>query len=289
MDSNKIETLLNKYFDGTTTLTEEDELLAYFAQDAAKIPVKLRHYQPQFQFFTQARSEKKLDVQFDKNLEKMIAIKEELTSPNLEVAQSDPIKTGPKNNEQAHKTKTIQIRRSSLYWMGGIAASLILVVASFYLGRMSVNNPVADSGTKSDQDAIQKMVQKEVQKIQAKLNESSASERLQAVKATTKTFKNENEQVIEVLIKTLNNDENQNVRLAAANALFVYKDNLRVRDALIVSISHQTDPVIKITMINMLLALKDKRVKEPIERILKNDKEIPKVVRETIQDNLKAL
>ncbi|OJJ20801.1 hypothetical protein BKI52_09460 [marine bacterium AO1-C] len=288
MDSNKIETLLDKYFDGTTTLTEEDELMAYFAQDEAKIPVKLRQYRPQFQFFTQARTEQKLDAQFDKNLEKMIAIKEDL-APNLEVAKSDLNDEVAEKGHQTQQTKTVQIRRSSLYWIGGIAASLVLMVASFYMGRMSVDNTVAGPGGTPDQNTIQEMVQKEVQKIQAKLNEPSASERLQAVKATTKTFKDQNDQVIEALIKTLNNDENQNVRLAAANALFVYKDNPRVRDALIVSISHQTDPVLKIAMVNMLLALKDKRAKEPIERILKNDTEIPKAVRETIQDNLKAL
>jgi uncharacterized protein (UPF0335 family) len=56
-----------------------------------------------------------------------------------------------------------------------------------------------------------------------------------------------------------------------------------------VSISHQTDPVVKIAMVNMLLALKDKRVIEPIERILKNDKEIPEKVKEVIQNNLRAI
>ena len=288
MDSNKIETLLNKYFDGTSTLTEEDELMAYFAQDEAKIPVKLRQYRPQFQFFTQARSEQKLDAQFDKNLEKMIAIKEDL-APNLGVATSDPKEDSLSNFDQAQQPRIVQIRRSSLYWIGGVAASFVLMMASFYLGRMSVDNTVASTTSKPDQNTIQQMVQQEVQKIQAKLNEPSASERLQAVKATTKTFKDQNDQVIEALIKTLNNDENQNVRLAAANALFVYKDNPRVRDALIVSISHQTDPVLKIAMVNMLLAMKDKRAKKPIERILENDKEIPESVRETIKDNLKAL
>lgn len=283
MDSNKIETLLEKYFEGATTLDEEDQLMAYFAQDEAKIPVKLRQYRPQFQFFTQAKAEQKLDAQFEKNLEKMITIKEDLTSPNLEVATSDQPST------ESQPTKTVQIKRSSLYWMGGIAASMLLMVASFYLGRMSVTPQLTDGGTDTSTNSIQKMVQKEVQKIQAQLKESSASERLQAVKATTKTFKDDNAQVIEALINTLNNDENQNVRLAAANALFVYKDNPRVRDALIVSISHQTDPVLKIAMVNMLLALKDKRAKEPIERILKSDKDIPTEVKETIQDNLKAL
>lgn len=279
MDSQKIETLLEKYYDGTTTLDEEALLTEYFTQDEQKIAVKLRQYRAQFQFFAQAQQETKLGDLFDKQLEKMIGMKDE---PNHidEVAPTSANQPSP---------KVVQIRRSSLQWGIGIAASLLLVVASFFAGRMSVNVPVMAQNNVQN-DTVQKQL-KEMQATLAKLKQPSASERLKAVKTTARTFTstNNNDQVIEALVNTLNNDENQNVRLAAANALFVYKDNPKVRNALIVSISHQTDPVVKIAMVNMLLALKDKRVKEPIERILKNDKEIPEKVKEVIQNNLRAI
>ncbi|EAY23828.1 HEAT repeat domain-containing protein [Microscilla marina] len=278
MDSQKIELLLEKYYKGDTTLKEESLLIEYFTQDEQKIPVQLRQYQVQFQFFAQAQSEAKLGDQFDKQLEKMIAMKED-TEPSNETAEVN------KNTAQLD-TGVVQIRRSSLQWGIGIAASLLLVVASFFAGRLSVETPKVAQNNQND--TVQKQLQ-EMQATLAKLKKPSASERLKAVKTTARNFTDNNDQAIDALINTLNSDENQNVRLAAANALFVYKDNPKVRNALIVSISHQTDPVVKIAMVNMLLALKDKRVKEPIERILKNDKEIPEKVKEVIQNNLKAI
>jgi hypothetical protein len=277
MDSQKIETLLEKYYDGTTTLDEEALLTEYFTQDEQKIAVKLRQYRAQFQFFAQAQQEAKLGDLFDKQLEKMIGMKDEPSHID-EVAPVSTKEPAP---------KVVQIRRSSLQWGVGIAASLLLVVASFFAGRMSVNVPTMAQNN-AQNDTVQKQL-KEMRATLAKLKQPSASERLKAVKTTARTFTNNNDQVIEALVNTLNNDENQNVRLAAANALFVYKDNPKVRNALIVSISHQTDPVVKIAMVYMLLALKDKRVKEPIERILKNDKEIPEKVKEVIQNNLRAI
>lgn len=287
MDSQKIEILLEKYYDAETTLEEEDVLMNYFAQDEDKIPVELQQYRAQFQFFAQAQNEQKLDDKFEKNLEKMFAIKEDAISPN---AESKPNVPPPETSNKQKDAQVVQIRRSSLNWMIGIAASLVLVVASFFLGRVSVNDqPIAAS---NKADTVQKQLN-ELKNTLAKLNKpsTSASERLQVVKTTAAAFKGEtgNDQIIDALVNTLNNDENQNVRLAAANALFVYKDNPKVRNALIVSISHQTDPMLKIAMVNMLLALKDKRVKEPIKRILESDKEIPKKVKEVIENNLKAI
>lgn len=283
MDLHKIETLLAKYYDGETMLEEEDILIAYFNQEESKIAVKLRQYRPQFQFFAKAKDDQELDDKFDKHLEKMVSIKEKLTASNERIALHKPAEAGDK----LRNTKIVQIRRSSLYWIGGIAASFVMVVASFFLGRISVDTPpVANIKGDSIRQEIQAL-----KKALVGLQKPLASDRLKAVKATSQTI-NESQgrdQVLDALINTLNNDENQNVRLAAANALFVYKDNPKVKNALIVSISHQTDPVLKIAMINMLLAMKDKRAVAPIERILKSDREIPKEVKETIQDNLKAL
>lgn len=283
MDLHKIETLLAKYYDGETTLEEEDILTAYFNQEESKIAVKLRQYRPQFQFFAKAKDDQELDGKFDKHLEKMISIKEKLTAPNEKIALHKHSKAGDK----PRNTKIVQIRRSSLYWIGGVAASFVMVVASFFLGRMSVDTPpVANIKGDSIRQEIQAL-----KKALVGLQKPLASDRLKAVKATSHTINEAQgrDQVLDALINTLNNDENQNVRLAAANALFVYKDNPKVKNALIVSISHQTDPVLKIAMINMLLAMKDKRAVAPIERILESDREIPKEVKETIQDNLKAL
>lgn len=55
MESHKIETLLEKYFEGTTTLAEENELKDYFS--ASKVTSELKQYQPLFAYFSQEKEQ----------------------------------------------------------------------------------------------------------------------------------------------------------------------------------------------------------------------------------------
>ncbi|MGB5371753.1 MAG: hypothetical protein WBN18_15095 [Flavobacteriaceae bacterium] len=55
MESDKIEKLLEKYFEATTTVAEEARLKAYFAQDT--VAPHLKQYASMFQFFAQAKEE----------------------------------------------------------------------------------------------------------------------------------------------------------------------------------------------------------------------------------------
>lgn len=55
MDHNSIEQLLEKYFEGTSSLKEEADLRAYFRR-TNNIPSHLRPYQPLFQYFDDERS-----------------------------------------------------------------------------------------------------------------------------------------------------------------------------------------------------------------------------------------
>jgi hypothetical protein len=53
-DSKHIVNLIDKYFEGLTTLQEEQTLRDYFQQD--NIPEELKSYQPMFQYFAEART-----------------------------------------------------------------------------------------------------------------------------------------------------------------------------------------------------------------------------------------
>lgn len=55
MESVRIESLLEKYFDGLTTLAEEKELSAYFSSSA--VEPHLEQYRDMFGYFAAARSE----------------------------------------------------------------------------------------------------------------------------------------------------------------------------------------------------------------------------------------
>jgi len=58
MEFNKIELLIEKYFEGETTIAEENELKAYFS--SSNVAPHLQHYQELFGYFVQAKEQKYL-------------------------------------------------------------------------------------------------------------------------------------------------------------------------------------------------------------------------------------
>ena len=119
------------------------------------------------------------------------------------------------------------------------------------------------------------------------LKEESSSDRIQAMSYVTDLDKPDNN-VIEVLIKTLNNDKNVNVRMAAAYALSKFADQREVCDSLVKSLALQNDPILQVTLINILVERKEKSALRPIQEIIAN-KSTLKEVRAVAENSLRAL
>ena len=119
------------------------------------------------------------------------------------------------------------------------------------------------------------------------LKGGSSSDRIQAVNYADE-IKNPDEPVIEVLVKTLNQDKNVNVRMAAAYALARFADQRSVCDSLVNSLYHQDDPILQVTLINILVERKEKSAIKPIQQII-SDKSTIKEVKDLAENGVKLL
>ena len=120
----------------------------------------------------------------------------------------------------------------------------------------------------------------------ASLSQPTASQRLKAINIINEQVKSD-EKTINILINTFKNDDNINVRMAAANALIKYSESEEVRDVFIDILEKEKDPALQITLINLLTQMQDVRAKKTFEKILNSDNTIP-VVKEQIQEGLKV-
>ena len=102
-------------------------------------------------------------------------------------------------------------------------------------------------------------------------NEFSPSQRMQGVSVAYEINKPDDE-IVRVLVSTLNNDPNTNVRLAALDALSQFSTEKGVRKSLIESLSTQKDPVVQIALIQLMVKMKEKGVVKQLERITKDAK-----------------
>lgn len=84
------------------------------------------------------------------------------------------------------------------------------------------------------------------------IKQESVSERVRALNMTSE-LKELDSKLFEVLLETLNEDPSPNVRITAAQALSNYMKSEQVRDSLINSLQFQNNPLVQITLINIIV------------------------------------
>lgn len=118
-------------------------------------------------------------------------------------------------------------------------------------------------------------------------NEQSASKRIQGVNVAYDIVKADNE-IVNALVKTMNSDPNSNVRLAALEALGKFIDDPTVRKALIESLPKQQDPIVQISLIQLMVKMKEKSVLKELQRIV-DDAETMKAVKDEAYSGIMKL
>jgi len=169
--------------------------------------------------------------------------------------------------------RTVPWYKKSLY---RIAAGIALFICGTLLGT------IISSGIKKSRQAqtlIQ--LQSEVSALKKSvmftmLKDESSSYRIKAVNYADE-LDTPDENVINVLIRTLNNDKNVNVRLAAAYALSKFAGQPSVSDSLVNSLTLQNDPILQVALINILVERKVRKAVQPIQTILTNENTLEEV------------
>jgi hypothetical protein len=119
------------------------------------------------------------------------------------------------------------------------------------------------------------------------LEKESASERLRAVGLTNDMAK-ASDKVTRALLETLNHDPNENVRLAALEALTPYVRESSIRMELIRSIANQDSPVVQVSLAELMVAIQEKKSVNELQKLLDSDR-TPADVKKKIKSSIDVL
>jgi hypothetical protein len=114
------------------------------------------------------------------------------------------------------------------------------------------------------------------------LEQASPTERLRGVSLSYEMEK-PSEKILETLLYTLNNDPNNNVRLAAVDALYLFYNNPTVKEGLIHSLSKQTSPLVQVALIDLIVNMRERRAIDSLKQLIEDEKFNPDVRRRAEQ------
>lgn len=119
------------------------------------------------------------------------------------------------------------------------------------------------------------------------MDQSSSVDRIRAVNLVSE-LPRVDDQIIKSLTTTLNNDPNDNVRLASLDALVEYADNPEVREELILAISKQSSPLVLLRLAEVMSALQEKRAASEFKELL-NDARLNYSLRSKLNETIQIL
>jgi hypothetical protein len=248
MKSDKIKALLEKYYAGETDLKEEMTLKTAL-KSIDDLPDELK---PDAELFAA-----------------MDALSEDLPERDIDFEDK--------------KTKIIPLvpQSKTVYssWIVRIAAGFSLLAIGV-LGGLTFGSRSAQN---TDVTALQQDVN-EMKELVAlsQLRKESPSERIMAT-YEIKKMDDTNDEILDALIFTFNNDENPNVKNAAADALFKFGNHEKVRKAFINGLTDQTDPLLQIKLIDMLVDLGEKRALPKLQEVMQEENQMKAVKQKAAQ------
>jgi HEAT repeat protein len=108
------------------------------------------------------------------------------------------------------------------------------------------------------------------------LGKSSATERIQGI-GYSAAVENPNDTTLAALTDALDNDPNPNVRLAAVDALYLFRNKPGVRESLVKSLAIQTYPLVQVALIDFLVEVREARAAEALKLLIQKNELTPEV------------
>jgi anti-sigma factor RsiW len=125
------------------------------------------------------------------------------------------------------------------------------------------------------------------QMAQSLLNQPSASERIQGVGYTAEV-EDPSDTTLAALFKAVDTDPNPNVRLAAVDALYLFRDRPGVRESLVRSLAIQSYPLVQVALIDFLVEVREARAAEALKKLIDSGDLSPEV-KKRAEDGLKQI
>ena len=125
------------------------------------------------------------------------------------------------------------------------------------------------------------------QMAQSLLSRPSASERIQGVGYTAEV-KDPSATTLAALFKAVDTDPNPNVRLAAVDALYLFRDRPGVRESLVRSLAIQSYPLVQVALIDFLVEVREARAAAALKKLIDGGELTPEV-KKRAEDGLKQI
>lgn len=232
--------------------------------------------------------------ELDRQFQQSPTLRQELEELKLVLGLMDQqvdIEPSPYSRDQFYQFLELEVRPQNkpvnqkvapFNWWAAAAAALLLIGVGF--GVLLQNHS-------RQQLEIQRLSAEVVETrklmLLAMLDDASASERIKAMNVSTRDFQTD-QQVVEALINRLQKDENDNVRLKAAESLSEFMSVEGVTGAVIQALELESSPEVQIMLIEALVNGQRKEAAPSLRKLMdRND--VPEVVRDLAAYGLETM
>jgi len=187
-----------------------------------------------------------------------------------------------------HQRKSVQHfieKFNTKVWLPRLAYAAVFLLLGYIVGqRIST-----DSLEYSRQIASMTYEMQQVREVMmlSLIDNPQAAERLKAIN-TSQYIQDPDEKIVTALLYTLNTDPNENVRLAAVDALLQFSGKDEVRQGLIQSIPAQSTPMMQIALANGMQAIDEKDAVPFFKELLQRD-DLNDLAKNKIEETIQIL